>query len=571
MEEEQVIQQPYVGQSASVGDDNDPPIVDAAAAASAPLEKWTKTIHPRGRQARDPLAQVVQHQVINMEAMKQHLGDYLADPTYPAEHTTIEFTFPTSAAFMVYTADYLGSKDSHRARASILSKVNRTAISVIDALNQPDPKEQLRKQKSIAKSIVEAMADLDGFRYSFHNNWLSKEDEACRFSYYCNDSTLNKGRAANEGAGMEGKKKVKPVYDCKGAIWIKFSITKNNLEVQYRHIPVHKTYEERAPPPRRDSKRRKLMELFNPDKLPKIGRKRRPEDQVEKPKKRRATEPPQLEADSGTEEARQEGLAPLMDFLGAANEEARMAPGAAGETAEMLQESNSGTPVFPTEKLQALKDNPNRRGGTGKELRVTRPIKRTPGLPGMMSGYMAGDLITWGERGSHKSAAASPTVGAEPLAVIVDAAAEAGPSTTSQAPGQMSELDLLKAKLAEAEARIHNLEAEKTRPQSLGPPGWPPPPGPPPPPQQQQYSYPPPPPYAHYHTPQYQQPVTQGQHQPPDRQQTQSPAYHVFHGPTPPGVVQDATASSFRDASKDTRAAAKKGRSSGAGVNGQMA
>lgn len=63
-----------------------------------------------------------------------------------------------------------------------------------------------------------------------------------------------------------GKKVVKPVYDCKGTLHVKFSAVKQNLEVQYKHIPIHKTYDERAPPPRRDSKRRKLMELYNPER-----------------------------------------------------------------------------------------------------------------------------------------------------------------------------------------------------------------------------------------------------------------------------------------------------------------
>ena len=63
-----------------------------------------------------------------------------------------------------------------------------------------------------------------------------------------------------------GKGVRKPVYDCKGVIHVKFSAVKQNLEVQYRHIPLHKTYEERAPPPRNGSKRRKLMELYNPER-----------------------------------------------------------------------------------------------------------------------------------------------------------------------------------------------------------------------------------------------------------------------------------------------------------------
>ena len=232
--------------------------------AAPAVEKWTRTPHPRGRQAKDPLAHNVRFQCSSMESMEAQLRDHIANPTGLAEHTTLEFIFPTSAAFMVSSGDHQGAKDAYKAKPAHYQTLNRTAISVIDALSQIDPKEQLKKQKAIAKAIVAAAQQVDGYRYSFHNNWVSKEDEACRFSYYCNDSTLNKGRAANEGAGMAGKRKVKPVYDCNGILHIKFSVTKQNLEVLYRHVPVHKTYEERAPPPRRDSKRRKFYELFAP-------------------------------------------------------------------------------------------------------------------------------------------------------------------------------------------------------------------------------------------------------------------------------------------------------------------
>jgi hypothetical protein len=34
----------------------------------------------------------------------------------------------------------------------------------------------------------------------------------------------------------------KPVYDCQGVLSIKFSATKQALDVFYKHIPVHKTY-----------------------------------------------------------------------------------------------------------------------------------------------------------------------------------------------------------------------------------------------------------------------------------------------------------------------------------------
>ncbi|RMD39513.1 hypothetical protein DV735_g5617, partial [Chaetothyriales sp. CBS 134920] len=221
-----------------------PPQDSPVSRSNAPtLEKWSRTPRPRGRQAKDPMGIEVRYQCASIENMEAQLHEYIANPTGPAEHTTLEFTFPTSAAFMISTSSSSAAKDTGKANSVVFSPFSRTAVSVVDALSQVEPKEQLRKQKAIAKAIVDSISGVDGYRYSFHNSWVSKEDDALRFSYFCNDSTLNKGRAANEGAGMVGKKKVKPVYDCRGVIHIKFSATKQVLEVHYRHVPLHQTYE----------------------------------------------------------------------------------------------------------------------------------------------------------------------------------------------------------------------------------------------------------------------------------------------------------------------------------------
>lgn len=65
---------------------------------------------------------------------------------------------------------------------------------------------------------------------------------------------------------MTGRRATKPVYDCKGILSIKFSAIRQCVDVCYRHIRCHETYEERAPPPRRDAKRRAEWEMSNPDR-----------------------------------------------------------------------------------------------------------------------------------------------------------------------------------------------------------------------------------------------------------------------------------------------------------------
>jgi len=79
-------------------------------------------------------------------------------------------------------------------------------MTILEALeNTADPKEKMRKQRSIAKCCVEAIQRTDGYRYSFHNCWNSREDDSFRFSYYCNDSLLNKDRAANGKGAKFGR------------------------------------------------------------------------------------------------------------------------------------------------------------------------------------------------------------------------------------------------------------------------------------------------------------------------------------------------------------------------------
>ena len=539
---------------------------------AAAVERWERTPHPRGRKARDPQANLVQYQASGTESMEAMLREHLANPTGPPEHTIIQFTFPPSAAFMVYSGDFIGQIGAYKDKAQLRNSLSRTAISTVDALSQAEPKEALRKQKAIAKTVVETVQKVDGYRYSFHNNWISKEDSACRFSYYCNDSTLNKGRAANESASMVGKRKIKPVYECQGAVWIKFSVTYQKLQVEYKHVPVHQTYEERAPPPRKDSKRRKIMELFNPEATPLIekrgpakrvprekgpakrgpGKKLRDESTlsggVKRACKRRSTDAP-AGAGNAPSDDQDESLGPLQDFLTSAEEQSSAVVDLSHDsnlgaenldpalpqhvpTPDLENATSAGPPVFPVEKLQQLKD--STRSGPGAHGKLVKPRKPDAlPIPGTMSGFLASDLMVWDEHnknGKRKSTQKrGNTVVLEPLQGIaaaaqqVDNSSTASPSTAPQTSTPTSEMDLLKAKLAEAEQRIQKLEADKARP--MGPPGWPPPPRPTqappatygyPPPGYGQYPYQYPPhqvPHPHYQ--QHERPPAMSQYPPP--------------------------------------------------------
>ncbi|RMZ77327.1 hypothetical protein DV737_g4405, partial [Chaetothyriales sp. CBS 132003] len=420
--------QPALGRQSSIIDGS----VQGLSPAQDSAEKWSRTPRPRGRQAKDPMGIDVRYQCTSMENMEAQLHDYLANPTGPPEHTTLEFSFPTSAAFMISTSGPTTTvKDVAKTNSAAgFPSFSRTAVSILDALSQVDAKEQLRKQKAIAKAIVDCISAVDGYRYSFHNSWLSKEDEALRFSYFCNDSTLNKGRAANEGAGMAGKKKVKPVYDCRGVIHIKFSATKQVLEVHYRHVPLHQTYEARAPPPRKGSKRRKLLELFAPEKLPKQnanGRSRHINESREptepRPRKsRRPTDP------SSSDATGDDALAPLIHFLDSAQQDADQTLDANDGRDSQLPSAASDMQTHSTDRVdQTRSHGKDRRPRPSSQRASSIPSQGRPkpsNIPGTMAGYLVG-----------------------------------------------SDLEI-EQKLLEAELRIQRLEAEKQR--SMAPPGWPP-------------------------------------------------------------------------------------------------
>ncbi|OCL05077.1 hypothetical protein AOQ84DRAFT_103993 [Glonium stellatum] len=269
----------------------------------------------RGRAAKDPHAQTTTYTVSSLDDFEASLREYLANPPDQPEHSECQLSFWIGASFMVSLSPsqpvpqppqqlqasqgYLpvAGLDAHYTSASNASghlqhaqhianpattltlpslPGQKTSMSILEALAPTaDPKEKMKKQRAIAKTCIDSIQRVDGYRYSFHNCWNSREDDSFRFSYYCNDSLLNKDRAANGKGAKYGKRATKPVYDCRGVLSVKFSAIKQTLDVFYKHIPIHKTYEERAPPPRKDSKRRRYLEVHNPEALARIAQRTR--------------------------------------------------------------------------------------------------------------------------------------------------------------------------------------------------------------------------------------------------------------------------------------------------------
>lgn len=467
--------------STIVSEEPDPPSttqseIDRENGVEEETQEEPKQTRRRGRQANDPLGQSITFTCQRVEDLESQLRDYLNNPTGDPEHTTLQFSFSLTTAFMISARETLVPASTGKKAAYTYNAFKKTAVSAIDALStNKDPKDQVQMQKGISRTLVEAVQEADGFRYSFHNQWVSREDQASRFSYFCNDSTLNKGRAANEGAEKArlGVKIRKPVFDCRGLLSVKFSVTKMSLELHYKHIPLHPTFEARAPPPRKDSKRRRLLEVFYPEKLPKPREKKRKATPPPKnPSKRRRGAPGVAippENESTAVSARDNSLQPLFDFLGSAGRLEEERPGIASSEGN---EGNEGMASHNSEAgphVSSRDHVPQPQDGTALEMRKPRKGKSTA-LPGMMSGFMSDDQLTWGlkkharlaKRGQRAKQQETPAVSIPPSLSPALVPASNVPPVREEIQS-VTELEALKARLLEAEQKIRDLETEKSR------------------------------------------------------------------------------------------------------------
>ncbi|KAH7076097.1 hypothetical protein FB567DRAFT_535448 [Paraphoma chrysanthemicola] len=114
-----------------------------------------------------------------------------------------------------------------------------------------DGKERLKIQRAIAKSIIEAIQGADGFKYSERSAQSKEGGDGARLKYVCKDSFQNRDRKNNmkkeqnqtgDDSGhiaSKGSHSQLPTYDCGGALFIKFSIKREAINVVYKHNPIH--------------------------------------------------------------------------------------------------------------------------------------------------------------------------------------------------------------------------------------------------------------------------------------------------------------------------------------------
>ncbi|KZM23885.1 uncharacterized protein EKO05_0011466 [Ascochyta rabiei] len=114
-----------------------------------------------------------------------------------------------------------------------------------------DGKERLKIQRAISKSIVAAIEETDGFKYSERHAYNPKTGgDGARLRYVCQDSLENRDRKANkkkkvedaeeDAEGIKVNPGLVPTHNCGGAIHIRFSIKREAINVVYKHNPIHR-------------------------------------------------------------------------------------------------------------------------------------------------------------------------------------------------------------------------------------------------------------------------------------------------------------------------------------------
>lgn len=99
--------------------------------------------------------------------------------------------------------------------------------------------------------------EIDGFRYTEHHAWNKDGSDGARYKYICLDSSLHRGRKSrakkkNDAVDADSSNNQNkddgsrlPTHDCGGAIHVRFSTTREAVNVMYVHNPIHRDVESR--------------------------------------------------------------------------------------------------------------------------------------------------------------------------------------------------------------------------------------------------------------------------------------------------------------------------------------
>ena len=253
------------------------------------------------------------------------------------------------------------------------------------------------------------------------------------------------------------------MYDCKGVLSVKFSASKQSLDVFYKHVPVHKTYEERAPPPRKDSKRRKYLEENDPEALIRISNRPKPLKPPEsgeaetspKPKKKKTKrdDEPKTAANSIESDLRAQSLRSLLELI---QTDPEPTPQEQPQPQNRIQPQSTNTRVEepPTQQPQAVPQQPRRRPRNSCNVCKTKKTKCDGARP----------ICSTCMDKKRQCFYSEPYNGDDRRQSMHDPQHATEPVLQAQAANsELSELERTKKELEEAKAKIQELQAEKTR------------------------------------------------------------------------------------------------------------
>ena len=114
-------------------------------------------------------------------------------------------------------------------------------------------KARLKVQRAVARSLIDVIQGIDGFKYTERQAYNNDGSEGTRFKYVCVDSYQNRERKSNhqepemEGEVINPERAARrlPTFDCGGAIHIKFSSKREAINILYTHNPIHRDAESR--------------------------------------------------------------------------------------------------------------------------------------------------------------------------------------------------------------------------------------------------------------------------------------------------------------------------------------
>lgn len=131
----------------------------------------------------------------SLDHLESLLGGQVQHGRSTAEPDVIytEFIFDNSVRLEV---DNLPDEWKESLGATEPGPVNLPVATAVATLL--DAKLKLRRQRAVARQVLQSISNVDGFKYFEKEAWDTKHNDGYRFKFLCRDSFQNKDRAQNK-------------------------------------------------------------------------------------------------------------------------------------------------------------------------------------------------------------------------------------------------------------------------------------------------------------------------------------------------------------------------------------